>query len=86
MPNRTNFHVQRLHRFLPFDPSHEQIYEEYQKSEDSLELETEALNYLLTILPKAPRLVVLTGDAGHGKTHLCRRLIDTEQAPPKNSN
>ena len=46
MANKVNSHVERLHRYLPFSPDHDQIYEEYQKSDDSLNLETVAFSYL----------------------------------------
>ena len=70
-----NPHVYRLHRFLPFSPVMDQIFEEYTATKDSLNLATRALNYLLEALQKNARLIILTGDAGHGKTHLCRRLL-----------
>jgi hypothetical protein len=63
-------------RFLPFDPSHDQIYEEYQVANDSLNLETIAFQYVLQAATSGAHVVVLTGDAGHGKTHLCRRVIE----------
>ncbi|MCH8542304.1 MAG: hypothetical protein LAT61_01915 [Alcanivorax sp.] len=63
-------------RFLPFDPSHDQIYEEYQVANDSLNLETVAYKYVLGAANSGARVIVLTGDAGHGKTHLCRRVIE----------
>lgn len=76
MPNQNSLHVQRLHRYLPFDPSFDQIYEENRHSKDTLELTTKALVYLKNILVKnPPTLIILTGDAGHGKTHLCARII-----------
>lgn len=75
MPYEINNHVERLHRFLPFDASYDQIYEENRRSDDSLELDTAALRYLTEVLTEAPQLILLTGDAGHGKTHLCSRLI-----------
>ena len=75
MANRINSHVTRLHRYLPFTPAHDQIYEEYQKSGDTLNLPTKALTYLCEVVQQGARLVLLTGDAGHGKTYLCRRLI-----------
>ena len=34
-------------RFLPFDPSHDQIYEEYQVTSDSLNLDTVAFDYVV---------------------------------------
>ncbi|BCO21084.1 hypothetical protein KUC3_39410 [Alteromonas sp. KC3] len=76
MVNKVNAHVERLHRYLPFNPSHDQIYEEYQTTDDSLNLETKALAYLKKSVKDKARLIILTGDAGHGKTHLCRRLIE----------
>lgn len=64
-------------RFLPFDPSHDQIYEEYQVASDSLNLETVAFTYVLKAAKSGAHAIVLTGDAGHGKTHLCRRIVES---------
>lgn len=68
--------VERLNRYLPFDPGHDQIYEEYASSSDSFDIETVALQYLIKACEKRANAIVLTGDAGHGKTHLCRRIIE----------
>ncbi len=75
MPENQNAHVERLARYLPFDPSHDQIYEEYQLSGDSLNLDTVACSYVLESAKSGAQVIVLTGDAGHGKTHLCRRIL-----------
>ena len=75
MPQVESKHVSRMGRYLPFNPDHDQIYEEYQKSDDALDLHTKALDYILNVA-EAARIIVLTGDAGHGKTHLCRRLLE----------
>ena len=75
MPENKNPHVYRMARFLPFDPSHDQIYEEYQTPNDSLNLDTVAFSYVLEAAKSGADVIVLTGDAGHGKTHLCRRII-----------
>ncbi len=72
----TNSHVARLHRFLPFSSVHDQIYEEYQTGEDKLDLKTVAISYAAEAIRAGARCVVFTGDAGHGKTHMCRRLIE----------
>lgn len=64
-----------MHRYLPFSPQMEQVYEEYAISEDSMNLDTRAFDYLVEAVNAEARIVVLTGDAGHGKTYLCRRLI-----------
>jgi hypothetical protein len=76
LEEKRNSHVDRLQRYLPFSPIMEQIFEEYTSSSDSLNLETKAHNYLLNAVGSGARLIILTGDAGHGKTHLCRRLIE----------
>lgn len=77
MPYNENSHVDRMARYLPFDPSHDQIYEEYQVARDSLNLDTVAYKYVLEAAQAGAHLIVLTGDAGHGKTHLCRRVIQS---------
>lgn len=69
-------HVSRMGQYLPFSPNHDQIYEEYQRSEDALNLETLALEYIKKMAGSDAQVIVLTGDAGHGKTHLCRRLLE----------
>jgi hypothetical protein len=73
---KINSHVLRLNRHLPFSTAHDQIYEEYQKDSDALDIKTKALNYLVSAVERGAKLIVLTGDAGHGKTHLCRRLLE----------
>ncbi len=76
MAYRENPNVEKLHRYLPFDPSHDQIYEEYQLG-DSVAIHTRALQYLEQALDlENTRIIILTGDAGHGKTHLCRRIVN----------
>lgn len=75
MPAVVNSHVARLHRFLPFSSAHDQIYEEYQTGEDNLDLATIAIDYAVEAIKAGAKCVILTGDAGHGKTHMCRRLI-----------
>jgi hypothetical protein len=83
MPFKVSTHVDRMNRFLPFSPSHDQIYEEYQLTEDSLNLDTRALSYALQAASGEAELIILTGDAGHGKTHLCRRLIQEHLGYPE---
>jgi hypothetical protein len=78
MSANTNTHIARLHRFLPFSAAHDQIYEEYQTGEDNLDLETVAIAYATKAIRSGAKCVILTGDAGHGKTHMCRRLLESE--------
>lgn len=73
---KVNSHVARLHRFLPFSSAHDQIYEEYQTGEDNLDLQTIAIEYAAAAIRSGAQCIILTGDAGHGKTHMCRRLIE----------
>lgn len=76
MPVNINSHVARLHRFLPFSSAHDQIYEEYQTGEDNLDLDTVAIDHAIEAIKAGAKCVILTGDAGHGKTHMCRRLLE----------
>lgn len=69
-------HVSKLGRYLPFSPVHDQIYEEYQRTDDALNLKTKALDYITDMAKSVAQVIILTGDAGHGKTHLCRRLLE----------
>ena len=78
MPANINSHVARLHRFLPFSSAHDQIYEEYQTGEDNLDLATVAIFHAIEAIRANAKCVILTGDAGHGKTHMCRRLLEKE--------
>ena len=75
MSPKINSHVTRLNRFLPFTVVFDQIFEEYQ-DDSSLSLATVALDYAKKAVKANAKCIVLTGDAGHGKTHLCRRLIE----------
>lgn len=78
MAYAVNAHVERLTRHLPFGPNAGDLYEERVDAGDGRPaIETRALSYVLGLLDD-PRvsLIVLTGDAGHGKTHLTRRLVE----------
>ena len=76
MAFQLNQHVERLAAYQPFDASFGQLYAEYVDTRQSDQLETRAFDFVSEIIhdPNV-RVVVLTGDAGHGKTHLCGRLI-----------
>ena len=82
---RKNRTVERLVGHIPFNPNHSEIYEEYQQ-ETFLHVETKAMTFLTERLlnpdhGQRPRLVLLTGDAGHGKTHLVRHLLEKLEIP-----
>ena len=89
MAFQLNQHVERLAAYQPFDASFGQLYAEYVDTRQSDQLETRAFDFVSEIIhdPNV-RVVVLTGDAGHGKTHLCGRLItsnDQSISDPRNS-
>ena len=71
-----NQHVARLRRFQPFQTdSAELVYEHTDPNEPHFE--TATLPFLVELIERSTvRLVVLTGDAGHGKTSLCARLLE----------
>ncbi|MBT4511937.1 MAG: hypothetical protein HOC20_06995 [Chloroflexi bacterium] len=72
-----NQHVERLKSHLPFDANSQQLYAEYADPEQTGLLATRALVYVGELLTRQnTRMVVLTGDAGHGKTYLCRLLLE----------
>lgn len=73
--------VRQLRRHLPLDGNADRLYEERQESSDRLAYETKTLAYVQRLLANRKRvIVVLTGNAGHGKTHLCRRLLEANGA------
>ena len=75
---QVNKHVGNLSRYLPFDADFDQLFEEHADPDGaSIDLETRAQEVVANLVEEGPTLVVLTGDAGHGKTHLCRRLLET---------
>lgn len=82
MALEVNTHVTRLRRFQPFHPdSAELVYEQSDPKEPGFE--TVALGHLESIVedPRI-RIIVLTGDAGHGKTSLCARLLERLGSTP----
>ncbi len=79
MAYRTASVVDVLNRYLPFNASSGGLYEEYAPpaSDAPPPYSNEALDFILEVLKsKKTRLVLLTGDAGHGKTHLSRRVLE----------
>lgn len=76
---RTLERVKQLRRHLPLDAGADRLYEEHQVGDDRLAYETRSLEHLRRLLLEsdAPVTVILTGNAGHGKTHMCRRVLET---------
>lgn len=71
-----NSHVERMGRFQPFSASSADAVHE-QGDPGPRGFPTAAFQHVLaTIESPQVRVVVLTGDAGHGKTHLCAKLLE----------
>jgi len=69
--------VKQLRRFLPLAANAEYLYEEHLTGKQRLVYETKTLVYLRKLVAKSHRcVIVLTGNAGHGKTHMCCRLLE----------
>ncbi|TNE90350.1 MAG: hypothetical protein EP330_08520 [Deltaproteobacteria bacterium] len=81
---QVNATVADLTRYLPFDATAGNLYEEHISSSQRLEFDTSALGFIHALV-KDPEvsMVVLTGNAGHGKTHLCRRLLSEAGLKPR---
>ena len=78
---RTLERVRQLRRHLPLDANADDLYEETLGSGERLRYETKTLGFLRNLLARPERVVVvLTGNAGHGKTHMCRRLLEGDGA------
>ncbi|MDF1800653.1 MAG: hypothetical protein P1V81_15865 [Planctomycetota bacterium] len=71
--------VEQLRQLLPLDSNGDDLYEEHLTSDERerLQYETQTLGYLKELLERQERqFIVLTGNAGHGKTHMVRRLLE----------
>lgn len=78
MPYKSLSLVRAMNRYIPFDADSGSLYEEHVSQKDAPPpYETKALAFVkLALSDEATRIIVLTGDAGHGKTHLCRRVVE----------
>lgn len=71
-----NPHVARLALYQPFDAHFARLYAEYVDTNPSDDLATKASSFVSKVIDEPrTRMVVLTGDAGHGKTHLCGQVL-----------
>lgn len=76
MPLEINKHVQQLRRYQPFDVGTSEMIYELQEDWRQPLFPVVTLGYLLdTIERPVTKTIVLTGDAGHGKTSLCASLL-----------
>jgi hypothetical protein len=77
-PNDTviNDHVRRLNGFLPFDPDFAELFFENADLDSDFRIDTTVFETLEeTVRDAEVKAIVLTGNAGHGKTHVCALLI-----------
>jgi hypothetical protein len=78
--------VAQLNRYTTVSSDHEAAFDEYiQEAEDEspLVLETATQAFVQALFDKGRSAsVILTGNAGDGKTHLCRQIVSTFQKAP----
>ncbi|MEU0307289.1 MULTISPECIES: hypothetical protein [Streptomyces] len=76
MPLEVNKHVERIRRYQPFDVATSEMVYETQADWTQPQFPVVTLDYLLSAIERqATKTIVLTGDAGHGKTSLCASLL-----------
>ncbi len=75
-----NSFVNYLDQFNVLSPNHSKIYDEYTYDEGqysySFKIDTRVEAYLTEIFNSRPQSVILTGNAGDGKTRLCRSIYN----------
>lgn len=77
MALEVNGHVGRLHRFQPFDADSADLVYERQTDRNQATFRVVTRDHLLSVVERpGTRTIVLTGDAGHGKTSLCAGLLE----------
>ncbi|MFD1136567.1 hypothetical protein [Paenibacillus urinalis] len=73
-----NNFVKYLDQFNVLSPNHSKIYDEYSSEDDqyAIKIETKIENHIVDIFLNNPRNVIMTGNAGDGKTRICRSLYE----------
>lgn len=79
-----NHFIQYLDQFNVLSPSHSKIYDEYTNSKDKycFSIQTKIECFLLDIFNNEPRSVIMTGNAGDGKTRICRSIYESITKQP----
>ncbi|MFJ6695768.1 hypothetical protein ACIQM4_06815 [Streptomyces sp. NPDC091272] len=76
MPLEVNKHVQQIRGYQPFDVGTSEMVYELQGDGTQPQFRVVTLDYLLAAIEQPTlKTLVLTGDAGHGKTSLCASLL-----------
>ncbi|MFC7370746.1 hypothetical protein ACFQPF_03555 [Fictibacillus iocasae] len=75
----TNDFVYYLDQFNVISPNHAKIYDEYTNTNErfTFTIQTKVEEYLESIFEKNPHSVILSGNAGDGKTRLCRQIYNS---------
>jgi hypothetical protein len=80
-----NSFVNYLDQFNVLSPNHAKIYDEYtyeqSESSYSFKIDTKIERYLYEMFSFRPQSVILTGNAGDGKTRLCRSIYNKFSQP-----
>ncbi|MFB5931825.1 hypothetical protein ACE8FZ_00780 [Peribacillus frigoritolerans] len=73
--------VDYLNQFNVMSPNHSKIYDEYtyeaKENNFSFTIETKIEDHLISLFRNEPHSVILTGNAGDGKTRLCRSIYNS---------
>ncbi|TRY24777.1 hypothetical protein FOI68_14640 [Brevibacillus sp. LEMMJ03] len=74
-----NEFVNYLDQYNVLSPNHAKIYDEYTDSMASFQfkIKTKIEEFIIEMFAKHPRSLILTGNAGDGKTRLCRTVYET---------
>jgi hypothetical protein len=67
-------HIEYLSRFVPFKAGFQDIVTELQE-DPGIAIETKAIKTVKGLCRTGKGLVILTGNAGHGKTFICREIL-----------
>lgn len=75
-----NLFVRQLNRYTTISSEHEAVFDEFISRadwSDGLEIKTKTENYVVrNFASQSPKSIILTGNAGDGKTYLCRRVVE----------
>jgi len=75
-----NQFINYLNQYNVLSPNHSKIYDEYTNDSNSelfsFTIDTKIEDHLKTLFEKNPGSVILTGNAGDGKTRLCRTIYN----------
>ena len=79
-----NNFVRYLDQFNVLSPNHSKIYDEYSDANEqfAIKIDTKIEDHLLKLFNTNPRSVIMSGNAGDGKTRLCRSIYENFTGEP----